>query len=138
MRPVRENEIGNGLKIGNFSKLVRNKEKSSPKSRFRACESKRAALMGGNINKNIGEILETNVTITMTLEEYAAYKEQRADFKKEYAEREVIQHDCEILAKMVCREVGAILDGKKTRLGLCAANLIYNKAEAILNHLQEG
>ena len=82
--------------------------------------------------------METLITISMTLEEYAAYKERHTDFEKEHAEREAIQHDCEILAKMVCREVGAILDGKKPRLGLCAANLIYNKAEAILNHLQEG
>ena len=74
----------------------------------------------------------------MKLEEYAAYKEQQAVFEKEHAEKVAIQQNCEILAEMVCRELGALLEGKKPRLGLRTANLIYNKAEAILNHLQGG
>lgn len=81
--------------------------------------------------------METNVTITMTLEEYAAHKERQAAFDKEHAELEALQHDGKILAEMVCRELKALLDGEKAKLGRRTAELLYTKAEAILRSLKQ-
>lgn len=81
--------------------------------------------------------METNVTITMTLDEYAMYTGHYAALKKVEAENEALQQDIRALAEIVCRELKPLLDGKKPKLGAYAANLLYDKAEAILRSLKQ-
>ncbi len=75
--------------------------------------------------------MQTMVTITMTLEEYAAYKELQAVHDKEHNELEAIRHDCKTLAQMVCRALKEIESGLTVHLGMYTATKIYDYAERL-------
>ena len=75
--------------------------------------------------------MKTLITITMTEQEYAAYKELQAAIAKTAAEKEAIQNDCGKLAQMVCYALRGILNGAP-RIGMRSATLLYDKAEEII------
>lgn len=75
--------------------------------------------------------MQTMVTITMTLEEYAAYKELQAVHDKEHAELEALQHDCKTLAQMVCRAFKELENGRAVHIGMYTATKLYDYAERL-------
>ena len=79
--------------------------------------------------------METFVTIKMTEQEYAAYKEQQAALEKDHVKIETILHDSEKLAQMVVKEMKRIFDG--ARLGGYTAQVLHDKAELLLDKLSK-
>lgn len=81
--------------------------------------------------------METLITITMTENEYEQYKAQQADYKKDHARKEALQHDCEKLAQMVCYALRGIVNDNCYRLGKRSADLLYDYAADLLRGIKQ-